>query len=180
MGIFNRKDGVEEIFGVEEEVQAPEGSVADPRQSVQTNTSVTKGKPNPASYGIEDAIKLMRQLPNVDSEILITVVNKTLESANIKVSEIIADAENKESNIEERNNTLSSRIAQLQNEISQLNVEIKTLTDDLKETTKVKNLLMLTAGKKPSENKPSHTAQVGAKPQKTDQPASPVNKAIQA
>jgi len=109
MGIFNRKDGVEDIFGMDDKVKAPEGSVTEPHQSVQTKSQVTK--PNSSAYGIEDAIKLMRQLPNVDSEILITVVNKTLESANIKVSEIIADAENKEVNIEERNNRLSSRIA---------------------------------------------------------------------
>ena len=166
---------------MEEEVQAPKGAATDPHQSVQTKSQVVKPNAN-AAYGIEDAIKLMRQLPNVDSEILITVVNKTLESANIKVSEIIADAENKEANIEERNNSLSSRIAQLEKEISQLNVEIKTLTDDLKETTKVKKLLMLTAGKKPNENKPStsNTAQASAKPQKVDQPTSAVNKNIQA
>ena len=178
MGIFNRKDGVEDIFGMDDEGQAPKGSVTDPHQSVQTKSQVTKS--SSSAYGIEDAIKLMRQLPNVDSEILITVVNKTLESANIKVSEIIADAENKEANIGERNNSLSSRIAQLEKEISQLNIEIKTLTDDLKETTKVKNLLMLTAGKKPNENKPSHDAQVSAKPQKVDQTTSAANKAIQA
>jgi len=180
MGIFNRKDGVEDIFGMDDDAQAPESKATEPHQSVQTKSQAAK--PNPSAYGIEDAIKLMRQLPNVDSEILITVVNKTLESANIKVSEIIADAENKEANIEERNTSLSSRIAQLEKEISQLNVEIKTLTNDLKETTKVKNLLLLTAGKKPKENKPSisTTAQVTGKPEKVDQPTSAANKAIQA
>jgi len=68
----------------------------------------------------------------------------------------------------------------LEKEISQLNVEIKTLTDDLKETTKVKKLLMLTAGNKPNENKPSHDAQGSAKPQKADQPTPAVNKVNQA
>jgi uncharacterized small protein (DUF1192 family) len=94
------------------------------------------------SYGIEDAIALMRKLPNVNSEITITVVKKTLESANIQVEEIISDAEHKESQIENRTDELSKEIAELQERIGHLNEEITELTADLKETTKVKNLLV--------------------------------------
>ncbi len=183
MGIFNRKNGVEDIFGMEEDTQTPAGTVANPTPPAQPKPQTTKVRvksnsspsSNSSVYGIEDAIKLMRQLPNVDSEILITVVNKTLESANIKVSEIIADAESKEANIERRNSSLSSRIAELDNEISQLNAEITTLTDDLKETTKVKKLLKLSVGKTQNENKPASEAQTQASaksPPKTDQPQS--------
>jgi len=182
MGIFNRKDGVEEIFGNEQDISAPTGTVANPNPNPMAQARPPEAKArvvktNPNAYGIEDAIKLMRQLPNVDSEILITVVNKTLESANIKVAEIISDAETKENNIGQRNSSLSTRIEQLQKEISQLNSEITTLTDDLKETTKVKNLLMLTVGKANAENRPPAAAQASAKPQKQqqqqEQPAGP-------
>jgi len=183
MGIFNRKEGVEDIFGAEEEGVTPTGTVANPRQTVQSKPQEARArvvKSNPNAYGIEDAIKLMRQLPNVDSEILITVVNKTLESANIKVSEIITDAETKENNIGQRNSSLSTRIEQLQKEISQLNSEITTLTDDLKETTKVKNLLMLTVSKATVENKPPAAAQANVKPQKEQSSGQPaMGKAVQ-
>jgi uncharacterized small protein (DUF1192 family) len=94
------------------------------------------------NYGIEDAIELMRKLPNVNSEITITVVRKTLESANIQVEQIISDAERKETQIETRTDELSKEIAELQDRISHLNEEITELTADLKETTKVKNLLV--------------------------------------
>lgn len=95
------------------------------------------------SYGIEDAIALMRKLPNVNSEITITVVKKTLESANIQVEEIISDAERKEQQIESRTEQLTKEINELQERIAHLNDEITELTTDLKETTKVKELLLL-------------------------------------
>ncbi|MDH5328302.1 MAG: hypothetical protein OEZ68_21905 [Gammaproteobacteria bacterium] len=123
------------------------------------NSSISQAKPmnqsRPTSnqnYGIEDAIALMRKLPNVNSDITITVVKKTLESAHIKVAQIISDAENKESQIQDRTTHLSQEINQLQNRIATLNDEITALTADLKETTKVKDLLKSASkaeGKKP-------------------------------
>lgn len=109
-------------------------------------------------YGIEDAIALMRKLPNVNSEITITVVKKTLESANIQVEEIISDAERKESQIETRTDELSKEIAELQERIGHLNEEITELTADLKETTKVKNLLVGASEAEKTAQKPSSEA----------------------
>ena len=106
-----------------------------------SSSSVTKAVRS-QSYGIEDAIELMRKLPNVNSEITITVVKKTLESANIQVEEIISDAERKESQIENRTEELSKEINELQTRIERLNEEITELTADLKETSKVKTLLV--------------------------------------
>ena len=93
------------------------------------------------NYGIEEAVGLMRKLPDVDTEVVITVVRKTLESANVRVNEIIADAEKKEGNINKRTNTLTSEIEELQKKITLRNKEISILTKDLQETTKVKKLL---------------------------------------
>lgn len=107
------------------------------------------------SYGIEDAIALMRKLPNVNSEITITVVKKTLESANIQVEEIISDAARKESQIEERTEQLSKEISELQDRIARLNGEISELTSDLKETTKVKNLLLGASEPERAQAKPA-------------------------
>ena len=143
MGLFNKsKNQVEDIFGLEDE-SSPVANQYTPQRQEPQSTKTVKSNSTTNAYGIEDAIKLMRQLPKVDSEILITVVNKTLESANIKVSTIIADAEGKESNIKDRNVRLGSRIKELESEISQLNEEITVLTADLKETSKVKELLQL-------------------------------------
>ena len=116
-------------------------------------------------YGIEDAIALMRKLPNVNSEITITVVKKTLESANIQVEEIISDAERKESQIETRTDELSKEIAELQERIGRLNEEITELTADLKETTKVKTLLV---GASESEKQSQKSANEAAKKPRED------------
>jgi len=93
------------------------------------------------NYGIEEAVSLMRKLPDVDTDVVITVVRKTLESANVRVNEIINDAEKKEGNINKRTNTLTSEIEELQKKITLRNKEISILTKDLQETTKVKKLL---------------------------------------
>ncbi|VAX01572.1 hypothetical protein MNBD_GAMMA22-2007 [hydrothermal vent metagenome] len=93
------------------------------------------------NYGIEEAVALMRKLPDVDTDVVITVVRKTLESANVRVNEIISDAEKKEGNINKRTNTLTSEIEELQKKITLRNKEISILTKDLQETTKVKKLL---------------------------------------
>ncbi len=93
------------------------------------------------NYGIEEAVSLMRKLPDVDTDVVITVVRKTLESANVRVDEIISDAEKKEGNINKRTNTLTSEIEELQKKITLRNKEISILTKDLQETTKVKKLL---------------------------------------
>ncbi|NOX43468.1 MAG: hypothetical protein GXP19_07020 [Gammaproteobacteria bacterium] len=94
-----------------------------------------------AEYGIQDAIELMRQLPNVNTDIVISVVIKTLESANIQVSEIICDAGERETRIENRSVELISKIEQLDIQITELNEEITHLNADFEETTKVKSLL---------------------------------------
>ena len=144
MGIFKKsKDELDDILEVSEFAEPEDTGNAEsdvPSAGPSTSSSFTKPKSSQA-YGIEDAIALMRKLPNVNSDITITVVKKTLESANIQVKQIITDAETKETQIQDRTNQLSKEISELENRISQLNGEITELTADLKETVKVRNLL---------------------------------------
>jgi len=107
----------------------------------QTRDNQLGNKISAFNYGIEEAVGLMRKLPDVDTDVVITVVRKTLESANVRVNEIINDAEKKEGNINKRTNTLTSEIEELQKKITLRNKEISILTKDLQETTKVKKLL---------------------------------------
>lgn len=115
------------------------GRVAEGEQTIMDNQ--LGNKISAFNYGIEEAVGLMRKLPDVDTDVVITVVRKTLESANVRVNEIITDAEKKESNINKRTNTLTSEIEELQKKITLRNKEISILTKDLQETTKVKKLL---------------------------------------
>jgi len=119
-------------------------------QQARSNTpppaAQAAARPNPpvtsGGYGIQEAIELIRKLPNVNTEIVITVVIKTLESANISVDKIIKDAQAREHKIEDRSGRLISKIESLEAEIAELNEEITQLNSDLEETNRVKDLLM--------------------------------------
>ena len=144
MGLFN-KNGKEN--GVDIDVANYQNQSGDNMaMHSQADKTVVRngysGSPVASSYGIKDAIQLMRELPNVNSDIVITVVRKTLESTKIQVSEIIADAQQREHTIETRSNQLTSKIEQLESEISKLNKEISQLTADLEETAQVRELLV--------------------------------------
>jgi predicted RNase H-like nuclease (RuvC/YqgF family) len=177
MGIF-KKSRDDSDFEIEMDVPSAQENSAPSATSHHPATPASSPRASlKQSYGIEDAIALMRKLPNVNSEITITVVKKTLESANIKVEEIISDAERKETQIETRTGQLSKEINELQNRIAHLNEEINELTTDLKETTKVKNLLVgvneqekpqpktSTEAPKKSKEEPASQSNVSAKPQ---------------
>jgi len=104
---------------------------------------VRRTTPVKGSYGIEDAIKLMRSLPRDNNEVVVTVVKKTLESTNIKVTEIVDDANQKETRIRNQHKTLEGEIKELQDQIAHRNQQISDLLQDLKETTDVRQRLQL-------------------------------------
>ena len=95
------------------------------------------------NYGIEKAIELMRLLPADNIELVVQVVKKTLESLQIQVPSIIKDASRKQQDIEGRIDVLKKEIAELESEISTRKTEIGALEADHKETTTVKERLIL-------------------------------------
>jgi hypothetical protein len=98
----------------------------------------------PASaYGINDAIDLMRALPQDNVELVVQVVKRTLESTQVKVATIIDDASRKQADIEGRVEVLGREIAELEEEIATRRSEIGALEADHKETTMVKERLVL-------------------------------------
>jgi hypothetical protein len=105
---------------------------------------VVDDEPRPA-YGIENAIQLMRQLPQSDAhvELVVTVIKTTLESLKVHVSDIIEDAVRKEKDLEGRVGNLKSAIAEFEKEIQQRRDEIAKLEADHAETTSVKAKLQL-------------------------------------
>lgn len=105
-----------------------------------TRTTTTQAK---GVYGIEDAINLMRSLPRDNNDVVVTVVKKTLESTNIKVADIIDDADQKESRIRDQHKNLEVEIKDLQEQIAMRNKQITDLLQDLKETTDVRQRLQL-------------------------------------
>src|SRR5262245_27253794 len=77
------------------------------------------------TYGIGDAIMLMRSLPvdqNVD--LVVQVIRATLASMNVKVQDIIEDARRKEQAIESGIQDLHGKVAQLERELETRRQEI--------------------------------------------------------
>lgn len=92
----------------------------------------------PATYGIEDAIQLMRELPDNKKEMVITIVQKTLVSAKINVSTILDDATRKIERLERKNEKLAQEIRELEEAILQRKLEMDHNARDVAETREVK------------------------------------------
>jgi hypothetical protein len=92
----------------------------------------------PATYGIEDAIQLMRELPDDKKEMVITIVQKTLVSAKINVSTILDDATRKIERLDRKNEKLAQEIRELEEAILQRKQEMDQNARDLAETREVK------------------------------------------
>lgn len=93
------------------------------------------------TYGIDHVVALMRDLPNDNSDVVVAVVTKTLESANINIGDIIDDAAKKEQMLESEINQLKDEINTLQAQIAEKEEKISVSTAILVETKKVKGLL---------------------------------------
>jgi hypothetical protein len=109
-----------------------------------------KESPKPAEheavpgYGIQQAINLMRSLPQdlQTTDFVVQVIKRTLESAHISVGTIIADATRREEQIVTRIRPLQEEIAKYQQEIETRNSEIKRLQAALEETSWAKEWLV--------------------------------------
>jgi hypothetical protein len=100
--------------------------------------------PGPRAYGIAQAIHLMRSVPVEDNvELVVAVIRSTLESLNIRLSDIIDDASSREHTLHARIETLKGEIADHEKQIDTRSQEIGVLHSELSETTKVKERLLL-------------------------------------
>jgi hypothetical protein len=113
-------------------------------QPAAARVVVEDEEPPRPSYGINQAIELMRLLPvDQNPELVVQVIKGTLESMKVKVSEIIADADRKTKDLEERVGNLKRAIADFEKEIDTRKEEIGRLEADHKETTGVRARLEL-------------------------------------
>lgn len=135
----------------DEDEAAPAAAAKAPATTAAARTSTPAAAPVTArgpnrpvtSYGIDDAIQLMRTLPQENVELVVRVVKHTLESTKIDIGAIIDDASQKQQRIEARVQVLKDAIADLEREIQVRKKEIDELETDHRETTKVKERLVL-------------------------------------
>ena len=140
MGLFDKK--MKKPTDLDDEVQSqpPQPQAAPAVRAAGSAAPLDAGHPD---YGINKAIELMRMLPNDNIELVVRVVKTTLESTNIKVATIIKDAARKQAGIESRVDVLKKEIVGLESQIATRRGEIGTLEADHKETSMVKDRLVL-------------------------------------
>ena len=120
------------------------------RQAVKLSQSTAPesvSEPKEKSYGIDDAIRLMKRLPSGDMKLLAQVIKETLESTQIQVVDIIRDAERKEESLESSIHKLDAEIEDLEIMINQRKESIHALLTDLEETRQVKHDLAMADSK---------------------------------
>lgn len=141
MGFFANKRDEKSATGVSivPEIEPAHHAPAPASQVRQMEAPAAVQQPR---MGIDHAIQLMRSLPtdrNVD--LVVTVLKTTLESLGIRVTDIVADAARRQSDLEGRVGQLKSEIGTLEKEIEQRTQEIVRLEAAHAETTKVRDYL---------------------------------------
>ena len=101
-----------------------------------------RSAPISRTYGIEDVVNLMRTLPDAAPELVMPIVIKTLESANIDIDSIINEAADNEESIENNCVELIAEIETLELQIADMNDKIMAMNEDLEDICNVKNLLL--------------------------------------
>jgi hypothetical protein len=104
--------------------------------------------PQPGSgataYGIGQAILLMRSLPvDQNVELVVRVIRQTLESMNVQLPDIIDDASAKETALQGRMERLDLEVEAYAEQIEARRQEISQLQAELRETSTVKDRLLL-------------------------------------
>jgi hypothetical protein len=111
---------------------------------VRTGNDPANAQGAAGGYGITQAIALMRSLPvDQNVELVVRVIRTTLESMNVHLPTIIDDALAKEAGLQTRIEHLDAEIEQLAEQIDLRRDEIRRMQSDLKETSVVKERLML-------------------------------------
>jgi uncharacterized coiled-coil protein SlyX len=114
-------------------------------------TDVGSTTPPPAAstskgggYGIAEAIQLLRGLPvDQNPDLVVRVVRATLASLSVHLSDIIEDATKKQKVTQDRIASEHGKVADLEKQLAEHRKEIAALEADLKETTTVKDRLLL-------------------------------------
>src|SRR6185369_15031225 len=98
----------------------------------------------PGKYGIAEAIQLMRTLPvDQNTELVVRVVRATLASLHVRLPDIIEDASRKQKTIQDRVAAIHGQIGELEKQLEVHRKEIAGLEADLKETSSVKDRLLM-------------------------------------
>jgi len=117
---------------------------AEPSATHAPASTARSSSSSSTSYGIAEAIQLLRGLPvDQNPDLVVRVVRATLASLNVHLSDIIEDATKKQKNTQDRIASEHTKVADLEKQLADHRKEIAALEADLKETTTVKDRLQM-------------------------------------
>ncbi|MCA8922331.1 MAG: hypothetical protein KDD82_11010 [Planctomycetes bacterium] len=140
MGLFRRKS--------ESDMQALDSDEAEVEQAEAPPPKPTPRpvlrQPAPGTpYGIDRAIALMRTLPRGNVEVIVQVVKATLESNDVEVKAIIADATRRQEELRSNVDARLAEISDLESKVARLKREIEEFEALHAEVSMVKERLIL-------------------------------------
>ncbi|HEY8079195.1 MAG TPA: hypothetical protein VIF62_33920 [Labilithrix sp.] len=127
--------------------EAPRAKPAEappPRASppAQPSAAPAQPSPKPKTFGIEQAIELMRKLPlDEEPELVLRVVRKTLRSTGVSLEEIVRSAKQREASLGDSVAKDKADIERLEREIAERRASIERATAQANETRKVRERL---------------------------------------
>ena len=169
MGLFDRKRPEEDFPApapapaptpAPQAKPAPQAAPAKPAEPAKQAAPAKPVEPAKPTYGIQNAIELMRQLPEDNVPLVVEVVKKTLESLHVDIGSIVTDAQRKQTRIDERVARLRIEIADFEEEIAARKDEIEALTNDRDETETVRQRLEQALGSARAGASPTPAASI--------------------
>jgi len=114
------------------------------RPAADVVPAATPSSSGSKSYGIAEAIHLMRTLPvDQNPDLVVRVVRATLASLNVHLPDIIEDATRKQKTISDRIAAVHTQVADLEKQLEAHRKEIASLETEMKETSGVKERLQM-------------------------------------
>lgn len=169
MGIFSKERTDADQTAAAPDVREPGnisfGSDEEYREKNESRVALNSQRLK-SNYGVNDTIKLLRKLSHIEDEVKIVVAKTTLESMNVIIRDIIADASAKEEKVSAHITSLKDEISDLEAEIKSRRDQISGLDKDLSETKEAR--ICLEKGE-PKESPTTNEAKTAKKsPEKTN------------
>jgi hypothetical protein len=137
-GIHSHRGGNVSIFGK----KPTSGPVAPGSPPDDPATAPPPTRPPTATYGVDNAVRLMRTLPfDTNPELVALVLKNTLESVNVSVDDILRDAHAKAEAIRQQIATLHAEITLKEEELADLRKRVGACDAEMAEVIAMRGRL---------------------------------------
>lgn len=143
MRLFKRRSDIEAINDDLEynfDMDDPERDEVEPFDDAPMEEPPIHHEKRHGGYGVEEAIELMRTFPrDQDQSMVVSVVQKTLASANIDIDMIVRDAGHRIDRLGKQKANLENDVEELEKNIAEKRKEIASTIEHINETQNLVN-----------------------------------------